>query len=87
MQNRKRSVRKSALTLLLSLLLVGCGQRIYPEMPDDAIAFKMGEYTDESDDDALYGTIEYEGRTYMPYGTLGGSIGEKDIPEYIDSLE
>ena len=83
MRNRKRSVRKFALTLLFSLLFVSCEHMVYPEMSDDAIAFEMGEYTDESDDDALYGTIEYEGRTYMPYGTLGRNIGKKDIDKCI----
>lgn len=36
------------------LILGGCGQVKYPELPDDAIAFEMGEYIDKEDDDAAY---------------------------------
>ena len=64
---------------ILVLVLVSCGKIKYPELPNDAIAFEMGEYIDKGDDDAAYGTIEYEGRTYMPYGTIGKTLHENDI--------
>lgn len=68
----------SLFIIAISLLgLVGCGQTIYPDLPDNAVAFEMGEYVDT--DDAAYGTIVYQGRTYMPYGTLGKTLREKDI--------
>ncbi len=67
---------------ILVLGLTGCGIK-YPNLKDDAIAFNMGEFTDKSDDDAKYGTIEYKGRTYMPYGTLKGKIKGKNINKCI----
>lgn len=79
-------MKKTLLTILLCsfmiLGLTGCGIK-YPDLKDDAIAFDMGEYIDEKDDEAGYGTIEYNGRTYMPYGTLKGSLKSKDIKECI----
>ena len=66
---------------ILMLGMTGCGAE-FPELKDDAIAFDMGEYIDESDGDS-YGTIEYNGRTYMPYGTLKGFIRSDDISECI----
>lgn len=69
--------------LVCILTLGGCGQLEYPDLPKEPVAFNMGEFVDENDDDAYYGTIEYEGRTYMPYGTLGGTVREKDIDECI----
>lgn len=72
--------------VILVLVLVGCGQIKYPELPNDAIAFKMGEYIDKNDDDAAYATIEYEGRTYMPYGTLGKTLHEKNIDACVGYL-
>lgn len=83
MKNSEYSVRLMTIVITLSLLLVGCGDTKYPDMSDDAIAFEMGEYIDESDDDAAYGTIEYEGRIYMPYGILGGNIDKKDIDKCV----
>lgn len=71
--------------LLLGFLifyLTGCGVK-YPDLENDAIAFNMGEYTDVSDDDAKYGTIQYNGRVYMPYGVLKGVINAKDIKKCI----
>ena len=71
--------------ILLGVLvpgLAGCEVN-YPELKDDAIAFDMGEYIDEGNDNAGYGTIVYNGRTYMPYGTIKNSIKSKDIKECI----
>lgn len=71
--------------LLLGVFILGiagCGVK-YPDLKDNAIAFSMSEFTDESDDDTEYGTIEYNNRTYMPYGTLKGSIKSQNINECI----
>lgn len=71
--------------LLLGVFILGitgCEVK-YPDLKDNAIAFSMGEFTDESDNDAKYGTIEYNGRTYMPYGTLKGVIKSQNINKCI----
>lgn len=65
--------------IFIAIVLVGCGQSIYPELPKNAVAFDMKEITDETDDDTLYGTFEYNGRTYMGYGTLAGTLKDNDI--------
>ncbi|MBR1592109.1 MAG: hypothetical protein IJ666_03760 [Ruminococcus sp.] len=72
------------IALILSCIIpaaafADCGKVQYPDLPENAIVFEMGEYTDKNDDDAMYATIEYNGRIYMPYGTAGGNISEKDI--------
>ena len=78
-------MKKTLLTILLCsfmiLGLTGCGIK-YPDLKDDAIAFEMGEYLDESDE-GLYGTIEYNGRTYMPYGTINYHFNDKSVKECI----
>lgn len=71
---------------ILVLVLGGCGQKKYPELSNDAIAFEMGEYIDKDDAAASYATIEYEGRTYMPYGTIGKTLHEKDIDACVGYL-
>lgn len=55
--------------VLAAVMFGGCGQSMYPELPENAIAFDMGEMTDKTDDDALYATFEYNGRTYNIFGT------------------
>lgn len=67
------------LGVLFAFGLTGCGQTEYPNLPDNSIAFEMGEYVDTEDNDVIYGTIMYQGRTYMPYGTLSNTIDAKDI--------
>lgn len=63
--------RKIFLTgIFIAIVLAGCGQSIYPELPKNAVTFDMKEITDKVDDDALYGTFGYNGRTYIGYGTL-----------------
>ena len=65
--------------VLLIVSMTGCGKSIYPDLPADPIEFDMGEYTNEDDPEDAYRTIEYEGRTYLPYGTLGKTIHKKDV--------
>ena len=55
------------------LSLSGCGKQKYPPLPQNATAFEMGTFEDAEHDNALYGTIEYNGRLYVPYGTTGSS--------------
>jgi uncharacterized membrane protein len=84
----KKTIKITLIVLVIIILLIcilrltGLGVK-YPELNDDAIAFNMEEYVDESNDDDSYGTIEYKGRTYIPYGTLKHSIKTNDINECI----
>ncbi len=56
--------------ILFSLIaLNGCAQNSLPDLPNDAIAFAFGSFDDVEHDHMLFGTIEYNGRTYIAYGT------------------
>lgn len=78
----KKKILGILLMGVLVLSLTGCGIK-YPDLEKDAIGFQTSNYIDENDDGAGYLTIEYNGRTYMPYGTLKGSLKEKDIDKCI----
>ena len=78
----KKKILGFLLMGVLVLSLTGCGIK-YPDLEKDAIGFQTGNYIDENDDGSEYLTIEYNGRTYMPYGTLKGSLKEKDIDKCI----
>ena len=67
---------KILLLIILFTSLVGCGMK-YPELEDDAIAFETSSYTAENDEGYL--KIEYQGRIYMPYGTLKGTLKEENL--------
>lgn len=74
-----RKLRIIVLIFTIALCLVGCGRVKYPDLPNDSIAFTMGEYIDAEDDNASYSTVQYGGRTYIPYGTIGKTINSNDI--------
>ena len=57
-------------------------QSIYPDLPEKPIAFLTTEFVD-TNDDAGYLVIEYNGRKYLPYGTIKRSIKENDIDQCI----
>lgn len=50
----------------------------YLDLKENAISFTMGEYKSDIDD-TVYGSLNYNNRTYIPYGTLKGQIKTKDI--------
>lgn len=65
------------------LALWGCGQVSYPDLPDHAIAFEMGTFEDKENNDTLFSTIEYNGRTYIGYGTINNSFTPQNIDKCI----
>lgn len=74
----KRKMLEILLLIIFMCSLTGCGMK-YPELKKDAIAFEQNNYVDEKDDNAGYLTIEYNGRIYLPYGTLNGTLKEENI--------
>lgn len=69
----KKGLSAMIVVMICLLSLSGCARQKYPSLPSDAIAFEMGTYEDAEHDSALFGTIEYNGRLYVPYGTTGSS--------------
>ena len=77
--------KKKYLTVILIIILIslsGCKNK-FPELDQKSIAFQTSSYIDKNDDDASYLTIEYNGRVYLPYGTLKSKINDKDIRDCI----
>ena len=71
--------KKIFIIFMLTFLLVGCGLK-YSPLGDDAIAFKVKEYTYSNDS---YLAIEYNDRIYIPYGNLKYDVSKKDINKCI----
>lgn len=68
-------------TLAISLLITGCGSGINYSLPDDPIAFETYELINPEHSDEGYMALEYNGRIYIPYGTLSGSIDKDDVKQ------
>ncbi len=68
-----------ALAILLILILAGCGSRIDYSLPADPIEFNTGTFVNPADPDDDYISIEYNGRTYIPYGTINGIVPKDEM--------
>ena len=77
----KKIVIVASSIIICLLAITGCMKRDLPDLPSNAIEFDMETFHDIEHDDALYGSIEYCGRVYIPYGT----INSKYKQSYIDS--
>ena len=76
----KTSIRTVVFAAALTLFaLAGCSDRIDLSLPDNPIKFHMETFVNPADSDDSYQSIEYNGRTYIGYGTLKGSIGGDDV--------
>ena len=53
----------------------------YPELDSDGIGFKYLSYTYNEDEG--YNYIEYNGREYFPYGTIGGMFNTPKMDKCI----
>jgi hypothetical protein len=70
-------------TITLFVSMSACSQSKYPGLQEEAIAFSNASYVDANNEDAVYATIEYEGRTYLLYGTINSSFQTKDVEKCI----
>ena len=68
------------------LFLAGCGQRIDFELPEKPIEFHTGTFVNPADPDDACQSIEYDGRTYIWYGTLTGKIDGNDVGKCLGYL-
>jgi hypothetical protein len=66
---------------LTVFMMCGCGNGINYDLPDEPQAFLTESYIDPSDKDDGYETIVYNGRRYIPYGTLGKTLKGDDVGE------
>ena len=74
----KKSIT-TAFCIAAALVLTGCGRRIDYELPENPIEFHTGTFVNPADPDDTYQSIQYNGRTYIGYGTLKGKIGGDDV--------
>ena len=63
----------------LPLFLADCGKRIDYELPENPIEFHTGTFVNPADPDDTCQSIEYNGRTYIWYGTLKNKIDGNDV--------
>jgi len=75
----KRITTALCLAVALISFLSGCGSRINTDLPEHPIEFHTGTFVNPADPDDTYQSIEYNGRTYIGYGTLKGSIDGDDV--------
>ena len=80
-----RSMKTRACVALLAgiLTISGCGRIEYPALPYDAIAFEYGTYEAMDSDASEFVMIEYNGRSYIPYGTTNNKLKNKSIDSCI----
>lgn len=77
----KKIVAAICVIIICLCAITGCMKKSLPELPTEAVEFNMGTFHDREHDDALFGSIEYLGRTYIAYGT----INNKFRWSYVDS--
>ena len=66
----KKYAAVMCVVMLCLSALSGCERKRLPELPDDAVAFEAGTFTDTEHDGDSFAAIEYGGRTYIAYGTI-----------------
>ena len=77
----KKRISLLLMFITIVICLTGCGTKL-PDLTDDAIAFKTGNFVD-STDGMGYASIEYKDKTYMPYGYVNNKFDKKYIDKCI----
>lgn len=76
--------------ITLSFLILGCGKGIDDTLPANPLVFESIDYTNPDNTSDSYMSIMYNGRIFVPFGTLENSINGKDIEAcvgYIKNIE
>ena len=90
--NLKR-IKKSMITAVLLLVLLlcgGCGKPANYDLPAQPQEFKVVNFTNPELNTDAYASIEYNGRSYIPFGTLTRKLKGADVGEclgYITQMD
>ncbi|MBO4392210.1 MAG: hypothetical protein J5816_02780 [Clostridia bacterium] len=74
---RKYAILLTAVALLFAL--TGCFSAIDYTLPQNPTEFITETFVNPDDSEDTYASFEYNGRTYIPYGTLKNRISGNDI--------
>ena len=75
----KKRLIGAMLATIAVLAIAGCGKKADYSLPDNPIAFETGTYVNPGDEEDAYTSIEYNGRTYIGYGTIKGNIRANEV--------
>ena len=64
--------------LALVLALAGCGSAINSSLPANPIAFQVTTFANPNDPSDTYTRIVYNGKVFIPFGTLGSVVSARD---------
>ena len=79
--DRMKRLLCAAVSALAIFIMYGCGSSINYELPDEPEKFNTQTFVSPTDKDDSYIVIEYNGKKYIPYGTLKGKLKGKDVGE------
>lgn len=86
-KNCSRQFFAAVLLIMCGMVLSGC--RLFDEsekfgaLPEPPVSFTQKEYCHPDHPEDGYMAVEYNGRLYVPYGTLKGMITPKDVKECV----
>lgn len=78
-----KKIRIAVAAVMTALTLTACGNGTESKfdftMPDTPTEFVTTVIADSEDETTKYAAIEFDGKTYVSYGTLDGEIEQSDV--------
>lgn len=76
-----------AVFIIISLLVCGCAGMYGTVLPSNPIAFSSFPVTDSKNTNDKYYSIEYNGRIYVPFGTVKSTLKKSEIDQCLGYLD
>ena len=76
-----------AVFIFISLLVCGCAGMYGTVLPSNPIAFSSFPVTDSKNTNDKYYSIEYNGRIYVPFGTVKSTLKKSEIDQCLGYLD
>ena len=76
-----------AVFIFISLLVCGCAGMYGTVLPSNPIAFSSFQVTDSKNTYDKYDSIEYNGRIYVPFGTVKSTLKKSEIDQCLGYLD
>lgn len=80
---KKMRIVFAAAAAAVALLMTACGDSAESKydftMPDQPTEFVTKVVNDPNEDSLSYAAVEYDGKTYVTYGTLEGELEQSDL--------